>query len=165
GDLYNRRAVLVLGSDLALEHPLLSFQIRANYRHHQAHIYAVTPGPVREDKYAVASVRVGGPPVKGGGDLGVIPGRDVGAVTTGPGAAPVGGRGVVPNRDAGALQPRFELITGPGVATGSPTGFVRPHNVTAVPADYFAALDAVRDKLKAEPELVILFDDSFKGDD
>ena len=40
------------------EHPLLAFQIRANYRHHQAHVYAVTPEPVREDKYAVASVRV-----------------------------------------------------------------------------------------------------------
>ncbi len=44
-DLYDRKAVLVLGADLALEHPLLSFQIRANYRHHQAHIYAVTAEP------------------------------------------------------------------------------------------------------------------------
>ncbi len=58
-DLYERKAVLVLGADLALEHPLLSYQIRANYRHHQAHVYAVTPRPVREDKYAAASVRVG----------------------------------------------------------------------------------------------------------
>src|SRR5579863_2760617 len=56
-DLYERKAVLVLGADLSLEHPLLSYQIRANYRHHQARIYAVTPGPVREDKYAAASVR------------------------------------------------------------------------------------------------------------
>ena len=43
GDLYERKAVLVLGADLALEHPLLSYQIRANYRHHQAHVYVVTP--------------------------------------------------------------------------------------------------------------------------
>ena len=42
-DLYERKAVLVLGADLALEHPLLSYQIRANWRHHQAHVYAVTP--------------------------------------------------------------------------------------------------------------------------
>src|SRR5437762_15613 len=35
-DLYQSKAVLLLGSDLALEHPLLSYQIRANYRHHQA---------------------------------------------------------------------------------------------------------------------------------
>src|SRR5450432_2466146 len=85
-DLYERNAILVLGADLALEHPLLSYQIRANYRHHQAHVYVVTPGPVREDNYAAALVR----------------GRDY---------------------------------------------------------------ESLRDKLKAEPELVILFDDSYKGDD
>jgi NADH-quinone oxidoreductase subunit G len=108
-DLYRRKAVLVLGADLALEHPLLSYQIRANYRHHQAHVYAVTPGPVREDKYSVASVRVGG----------VAPGQDGGATTSGPGAKP---------------------------------------------ADYFAALESLCEKLKAEHELVVLFDDSFKGE-
>jgi NADH-quinone oxidoreductase subunit G len=85
-DLYERKAVLIIGANLAVEHPLLSFQIRANYRHHQAHIYVVTPEPVREDHYSTASVR----------------GRD------------------------------------------------------------YAPL---RDKLKAEPELVVLFDDSMKGDD
>ena len=162
-DLYERKAVLVLGADLALEHPLLSYQIRANYRHHQAHVYAVTAGPVREDKYSVASVRVGtNHAAKVGGDLGVIPGREVGATSSGPGNAPVGGPGVVPNADAGA---NFEPVNGPGIATGSPSGFVHPHNVTAVPSDYFGALESLRDKLKAEPELVILFDDSFKGED
>src|ERR1035441_4767093 len=85
-DLYERKAFLVLGADLALEHPLLSNQMRANYRHHQAHIYAVTPGPVREDKYAAAVVR----------------GRDY---------------------------------------------------------------ESLREKLQKEPELVILFDDSYLGDD
>jgi len=85
-DLYERKAVLVLGADLALEHPLLSYQIRANYRHHQAHVYVVTPEPVREDKYAAAIVRG---------------------------------------------------------------------------ADY----ESLREKLKAEPELVIVFDDSYKGDE
>ena len=85
-DLYERKAFLVLGADLALEHPLLSYQIRANYRHHQAHIYVVTPGAVREDHYSTVSLR----------------GRD------------------------------------------------------------YASL---RDKLKAESELVVLFDDSYKGDD
>src|SRR5205085_7979276 len=101
-DLYQRKAALIIGSDLALEHPLLSYQIRANYRHHQAHVYTVTPGPVREDKYSVASIRVGVAPKKVGGDLGVLPGKDVGATTTGPGNAPVGGPGVVPNKNAGA---------------------------------------------------------------
>ena len=90
-DLYRKKAILILGADLALEHPLLSFQVRANYRHHQARIYVVTDGPVREDKYAAASVRAGG--------------------------------------------------------------------------DAFGALEGLRDRLKAEPELVVLFDDSIKGED
>ena len=54
-DLYNRKAILVISSDLSQQHPLLAFQIRANYRHHGAHIYTVTPGPMREQKYAVRS--------------------------------------------------------------------------------------------------------------
>jgi NADH-quinone oxidoreductase subunit G len=56
-DLYTAKAILVIGADLALEHPLLSFQIRANYRHHQAHVYVVTKQPVREDKYAFRKLR------------------------------------------------------------------------------------------------------------
>jgi NADH-quinone oxidoreductase subunit G len=58
-DLYERKAFLILGADLALEHPLLSYQIRANYRHHRARVYVVTPKPVREDNYAAAIVRGG----------------------------------------------------------------------------------------------------------
>src|SRR2546422_5110956 len=46
-DLYQSKAILVVAAELALEHPFLSFQIRANYRHHQGHIYAVTSQPVR----------------------------------------------------------------------------------------------------------------------
>jgi NADH-quinone oxidoreductase subunit G len=88
-DLYDRKAFLILGADLALEHPLLSFQIRANYRHHQAHVYVATANPVREDSYSTMSIRASGP----------------------------------------------------------------------------AALEQLRDKLKSEPELVVLFDDSFKGAD
>jgi len=56
-DLYQKKAVLVVGADLALEQPFLAFQMRANWRHHQGRVYAVTTEPVREDKYAVASVR------------------------------------------------------------------------------------------------------------
>jgi len=123
-DLYEREAVLVLGADLSLEHPLLAFQVRANYRHHQAHIYAVTPGPVREDKYSVLSIRVGGPP-----------------------------------------GPRWSPVDGPGKPLGEASAPVHINNVIAEPGDYFSALESLRDRLKAEPELVILFDDSFKGAD
>lgn len=90
-DLYERKAILVIGSDLAEQHPFLSFQIRANYRHHQAHVYVVTPKPVREDRYAFNSTR-------------------------------------------------------------TPYG------------EELAAIEFLRDKLTAEPELVILFGDSIQGD-
>ena len=56
-DLYQAKAALVVASDLAQQHPLLAFQLRANWRHHGLRLYAVTPGPVREDLYAVRSVR------------------------------------------------------------------------------------------------------------
>jgi NADH-quinone oxidoreductase subunit G len=58
-DLYTSKAVLVVASDLAQQQPLLAFQIRANWRHHQCRVYTVTRGPVREDSYSVLGVRVG----------------------------------------------------------------------------------------------------------
>ncbi len=91
GDLYDRKAFLIIGSDLSQQHPFLAFQIRANYRHHAAHIYTVTPGPVREAKYSVSSV-------------------------------------------------------------------------VADPANFLQAVEGLRDQLKAEPDLVILFGDAITGE-
>jgi NADH-quinone oxidoreductase subunit G len=59
-DLYNSKAVLAIGSDLAIEQPFLSFQIRANFRHHAARVYVVSPRPVRDDKIAAKSIRAAG---------------------------------------------------------------------------------------------------------
>jgi len=55
-DLYQTKAALVIGSDLSQQHPLLAFQLRADVRHHNASIYTVTPGPVREANYSKTSV-------------------------------------------------------------------------------------------------------------
>jgi NADH-quinone oxidoreductase subunit G len=90
-DLYNAKAVLIAGADLSQQHPLLAYQARASFRHHAAHIYAVSSGPVREDHQAAATVRV-----KQGGEL--------------------------------------------------------------------AGVESLRDKLKAETELVIVFGDAIQGD-
>jgi NADH-quinone oxidoreductase subunit G len=57
-ELYTTKAVLVVASDLSQQQPLLANKIRANVRHHKAAVYAVTPGPVREDKIARKSIRV-----------------------------------------------------------------------------------------------------------
>ncbi len=54
-DLYNRKAALIIGADLAQEQPFLAWQLRSNWRHHKAHVYAITPGPVREDAYATTA--------------------------------------------------------------------------------------------------------------
>lgn len=57
GDLYTSKAALVIGTDLAQQHPMIAVQLRANRRHHQSATYVVTRGPVREDQYAARSLR------------------------------------------------------------------------------------------------------------
>ena len=57
GDLYTAQAALVIGVDLAQQHPLVAYQLRANYRHHQAAVYTVARGPVREDQYSRRALR------------------------------------------------------------------------------------------------------------
>jgi NADH-quinone oxidoreductase subunit G len=56
--LYHTKAALVIGADLAQQQPLVAWQFRQNWRHHGMRMYAVTPGPVREDKYAISKLRV-----------------------------------------------------------------------------------------------------------
>lgn len=56
-DFYERKAFLIIGADLAVEQPFVAFQIRANQRHHNAHVYVVTAEPVREDKTATQAIR------------------------------------------------------------------------------------------------------------
>ena len=144
-DLYNRKALLVIGADLALEQPLLSFQIRANYRHHQAHIYVATDGPVREDKYAAASLRVGTHAEPSG-------------AAPASGIPPAAGMGVAPS--GGPAETAADKTR--GAAGGEVRGGA---NIQPAPSDYIAAVETLRERLTSEPELVILFDDSIKGDD
>jgi NADH-quinone oxidoreductase subunit G len=54
-DLYTTKAALVIGADLAQQQPLIAFQLRSNHRHHGAHVYTITEGPVRERKYAAVA--------------------------------------------------------------------------------------------------------------
>jgi NADH-quinone oxidoreductase subunit G len=89
-ELFTAKAALVIDSDLAQEQPFVAYQLRNNWRLNKGHVYAVTPGPVREDSYA-----------------------------------------------------------------------------TTIRAEYgreFEALETLREKLAAEPELVILFGAAIKGD-
>lgn len=52
-DLFTTKAALVVDSDLAQEQPFIAYQLRNNWRLNKAHVYAVNPGRVREESYAV----------------------------------------------------------------------------------------------------------------
>ncbi|HEX4168482.1 MAG TPA: NADH-quinone oxidoreductase subunit NuoG [Bryobacteraceae bacterium] len=54
-DLFTAKAALIIDSDLAQEQPFVAYQLRSNWRLNKAHVYAVTPGPVREDNYATTA--------------------------------------------------------------------------------------------------------------
>jgi NADH-quinone oxidoreductase subunit G len=56
-DLYTTPAALVISSDLSEQHPFLAWQLRANFRHNRGKVFAITPGPVREDGYAAKTMR------------------------------------------------------------------------------------------------------------
>jgi NADH-quinone oxidoreductase subunit G len=51
-DLSTTKAALVVDADLSQEHPLLAYLLRTNARLSKGKVWAVTPGPVREDDYA-----------------------------------------------------------------------------------------------------------------
>lgn len=87
-DLYNAKSVLIIGSDLSQQHPFLANQIRSGARLHQAKVFTVTEGPVREDKAAVKKVRAAaadqlaavktlGEQLKAAGDLVVVFGDSI----------------------------------------------------------------------------------------
>ncbi len=67
-DLYTTKAALVLGADLSQQHPLLAYQLRANFRHHRSATYLITPGPVREEQFATRTLRA-----NPGEELNVLP--------------------------------------------------------------------------------------------
>jgi len=52
GDLSTAKAALIVDADLSQEHPLLAYLLRTNWRLNKAKVYAVAPGPIREDSYA-----------------------------------------------------------------------------------------------------------------
>ncbi len=54
-DLFTTKAALVIHSDLAQEQPFVAFQLRGNARLNKGHVYAINPGPVREDNYATTA--------------------------------------------------------------------------------------------------------------
>lgn len=112
-DLYTTKAALVIDSDLAQEHPLLAFQLRANWRHHKAHVYAVTPGPVREDNY--------------GTGVRAEPGRELESLN-----------GL---RDKLAAEPELVILFGPAIKAQAVRQLVTFGDSLGIPVKYVCLLD------------------------
>jgi NADH-quinone oxidoreductase subunit G len=68
-DLSTTKAALIVDADLSQEHPLLAYLLRTNWRLNKAKVWAVTPGPVREDSYATTKRAALGEEFKALGEL------------------------------------------------------------------------------------------------
>lgn len=113
-DVYERKAILIVGSDLSQEQPFLAWQVRANVRHHDAHVYTVTQGPVREDKVAVRAVRC-------------LPGEE--------------GKGVESLRDQLKSEPELVILFGASVKGDAVGQLVSFADSLGIPVKYVALLD------------------------
>ena len=113
-DMYERKAFLVIGGNLALEQPFLSFQIRANKRHHDAHIYVVSAQHAREEDYATRSIHT-----QTGGELNAL--------------------GEL--RDALAREPELVILFNDAVKGADVHRLVEFGNSLGIPVKYCALLD------------------------
>jgi NADH-quinone oxidoreductase subunit G len=113
-DFYDRKAFLVIGADLAMEQPFLAFQLRANHRHHGAHVYTITQGRVRERDYAVQSIHKAR-----FSELEALPGL----------------------REALAAEPELVIVFGDSVKGGSVRSLVEFGQSLGIPVKYCALLD------------------------
>jgi NADH-quinone oxidoreductase subunit G len=61
-DTETAKAILILGGNPTEEHPLLAWNLRTNFRHHQARIYIATDSPIKLERQAIKSLLL---PVEG----------------------------------------------------------------------------------------------------
>ncbi|MBI1899116.1 MAG: NADH-quinone oxidoreductase subunit NuoG [Acidobacteria bacterium] len=113
-DLYAAKASLVIASDLAQQQPLLHFQLRANWRHHRSRTYVVTPGPVRERKFAVKSLHA-------------EPGRELDAVES--------------LRDDLSKEPELVILFGDAIQGDAVRRLVAFGDSLGIPVKYVCLLD------------------------
>ena len=113
-DMYEWKAFLLIGGNLALAQPFLSFQIRANKRHHDAHIYVVSAEHMREDNYATRSIHT-----DTGGEMNAL----------------------VELRDALAAEPELVIVFNDAVKGGDVHRLVEFGNSLGIPVKYCALVD------------------------
>jgi NADH-quinone oxidoreductase subunit G len=61
-DTETAKAILIIGGNPTEEHPLLAWNLRTNFRHHQARIYIATDSPIKLERQAIKSLLL---PVEG----------------------------------------------------------------------------------------------------
>jgi len=113
-DMYERKAFLLIGGNLALQQPFLSFQIRANKRHHDAHIYVVSSEHMRENSYATRSIHT-----ETGGELNAL--------------------GEL--RDALAAEPELVIVFNDAIKGGDVHRLAEFGNSLGIPVKYCALVD------------------------
>lgn len=57
-DIYNARAVLLIGNDVTQQNPLVAWQIRTGFRHHGLRLYALNGGPSKIHRQAKIAVEL-----------------------------------------------------------------------------------------------------------
>ena len=61
-DTETAKAILIIGGNPTEEHPLLAWNLRTNFRHHQVRIYIATDSPIKLERQAIKSLLL---PVEG----------------------------------------------------------------------------------------------------
>jgi NADH-quinone oxidoreductase subunit G len=185
-DLYAAKAVLVIGTDLSQQHPLLAYQIRANWRHNGSRTFLITRGPVREEQFAERAIRAGEGEETGAleplrealrtaGDLVVLYGASVRGEAV---------RKLVEFGDSLGIPVRYvclldysnsrgamdmglmpELLPGyrPAAESGLPPGLTLPQMLAAPDLDVFWVVGAnpLREAELASPEAFVVVQDLF----
>jgi NADH-quinone oxidoreductase subunit G len=105
-DIYNARAVLLIGNDPTQQNPLVAWQIRTGVRQHKQHLFIINEGPVKLERQAQQTVQA---------PVGNLPAM-MRWLATGEGSAPSAPAALAPLQEALAKETDVVIVFGAGVA-------------------------------------------------
>ncbi|MGA8233623.1 MAG: molybdopterin-dependent oxidoreductase, partial [Candidatus Acidiferrales bacterium] len=104
-DIYNARAVLLIGNDPTQQNPLVAWQIRTGVRQHKQHLFIINEGPVKLERQAQQTVQA---------PVGNLPAM-MRWLATGEGSAPSAPAALAPLQEALAKETDVVIVFGAGV--------------------------------------------------
>jgi NADH-quinone oxidoreductase subunit G len=104
-DIYNARAVLLIGNDPTQQNPLVAWQIRTGVRQHKQHLFIINEGPVKLERQAQQTVHA---------PVGNLPAM-MRWLATGEGSAPSAPAALAPLQEALAKETDVVIVFGAGV--------------------------------------------------